>query len=62
MQRAFGAEGGVDADGLRVLFQDFDGDQDGRVSLAEFEAGLVVREWHLIDDVATWMQVLAARN
>ena len=31
------------------------------ISHAEFEAGLVVREWHLIDDVATWMQVLEAR-
>ena len=28
------------------------------ISHAEIEAGRVVREWHLIDDVAVWMQVL----
>ncbi len=32
------------------------------ISHAEFEAGRVVREWHLIDDVATWMQVLEPRT
>ena len=39
-ERAFGAEEGVDAGALRALFHDFDADQDGRVSLAEFQAGL----------------------
>ena len=28
------------------------------ISHAEIESGQVVREWHLIDDVAVWMQVL----
>ena len=32
------------------------------ISHAEFEAGQVVREWHLIDDVAVWMQVLEPRT
>ncbi len=32
------------------------------ISHAEFETGRVVREWHLIDDIATWMQVLEARS
>jgi predicted ester cyclase len=32
------------------------------ISHAEFEAGRIVREWHLIDDVATWMQVLEPRR
>lgn len=32
------------------------------ISHAEFEAGRVQREWHLIDDVATWMQVLQPRT
>ncbi|MEK0417321.1 MAG: hypothetical protein RI949_1327 [Pseudomonadota bacterium] len=32
------------------------------ISHAEFENGQVVREWHLIDDVAIWMQVLGKRN
>lgn len=31
------------------------------ISHAEVEAGLVVREWHLIDDVAIWMQLLDPR-
>ena len=31
------------------------------ISHAEIEAGLVVREWHLIDDVAVWMQLLDPR-
>ena len=39
-ERAFGADEGVDADVLRALFHDFDADQDGCVSVAEFEAGL----------------------
>ena len=39
-ERAFGAEEGVDAGALRALFHDFDADQDGHVSLAEFQAGL----------------------
>ena len=30
----------MDAGALRALFHDFDADQDGRVSLAEFQAGL----------------------
>jgi predicted ester cyclase len=30
------------------------------ISHAELDGGRVVREWHLIDDVALWMQVLAA--
>jgi predicted ester cyclase len=30
------------------------------ISHAEFDGGRLVREWHLIDDVALWMQVLAA--
>lgn len=29
------------------------------ISHAEVQAGRVLREWHLIDDVAIWMQVLA---
>jgi predicted ester cyclase len=29
------------------------------ISHAELEGGRVVREWHLIDDVALWMQILA---
>jgi predicted ester cyclase len=32
------------------------------ISHAEIEAGLVVREWHLIDDVAIWMQLLNPRG
>ncbi len=32
------------------------------ISHAEVEAGQVVREWHLIDDVALWMQVLARQG
>ena len=32
------------------------------ISHAEFEAGRLLREWLLIDDVATWMQVLQARG
>ncbi|MFM8769773.1 MAG: ester cyclase [Rubrivivax sp.] len=32
------------------------------ITHAEFEAGRVVREWHLIDDVALWMQVLGGRS
>jgi predicted ester cyclase len=32
------------------------------ITHAEFEDGQVVREWHLIDDVAIWMQVLGGRN
>ena len=32
------------------------------ISHAEVEAGRVLREWHLIDDVAVWMQVLPARS
>jgi predicted ester cyclase len=28
------------------------------ISHADIENGLVIREWHLIDDVAVWMQVL----
>jgi predicted ester cyclase len=32
------------------------------ISHAEIEAGLVVREWHLIDDVAIWMQLLNPRT
>lgn len=32
------------------------------ITHAEFEGGQVVREWHLIDDVAIWMQVLGRRN
>ena len=31
------------------------------ISHAEIEASLVVREWHLIDDVAIWMQLLNPR-
>ena len=31
------------------------------ISHAEVVDGLVVREWHLIDDVAVWMQVLDPR-
>jgi predicted ester cyclase len=31
------------------------------ISHAEFEDGRVVREWHLIDDVAIWMQLLDPR-
>lgn len=31
------------------------------ISHAELEGERVVREWHLIDDVALWMQVLAAQ-
>ncbi len=31
------------------------------ISHAEFEDGKVVREWHLIDDVAIWMQLLDPR-
>jgi predicted ester cyclase len=31
------------------------------ISHAELEGGHIVREWHLIDDVALWMQVLAAQ-
>jgi exonuclease VII small subunit len=37
---AFGGEGGVEADVLRALFDEFDADQNGCVSLAEFQAGL----------------------
>lgn len=29
------------------------------ISHAEFDANRVLREWHLIDDVALWMQILA---
>jgi predicted ester cyclase len=32
------------------------------ISHAEVEAELVVREWHLIDDVAIWMQLLNPRG
>jgi predicted ester cyclase len=32
------------------------------ITHAEFENGQVAREWHLIDDVAIWMQVLGRRN
>ena len=32
------------------------------ISHAEFEAGRLLREWVLIDDVAIWMQVLQARG
>jgi predicted ester cyclase len=32
------------------------------ITHAEFENGQVVREWHLIDDVAIWMQVLDRRS
>jgi predicted ester cyclase len=32
------------------------------ISHAEVEGGRVVREWHLIDDVAVWMQVLEPRG
>ena len=32
------------------------------ISHAEVEAGRVVREWHLIDDVAVWMQLLQPRT
>jgi predicted ester cyclase len=32
------------------------------ISHADIEAGLVVREWHLIDDVAIWMQLLEPRG
>ena len=32
------------------------------ISHAEFEAGRLLREWVLIDDVAVWMQVLQARG
>ncbi len=32
------------------------------ISHAEIEGGLVVREWHVIDDVAIWMQVLEPRS
>ena len=31
------------------------------ISHAEFEAGQLVREWVLIDDVAVWMQVLSVQ-
>jgi predicted ester cyclase len=31
------------------------------ISHAEFEAGHVLREWALIDDIAVWMQVLTAQ-
>ncbi len=31
------------------------------ISHAEVEQALVVREWHLIDDVAVWMQILEPR-
>ncbi len=31
------------------------------ISHADIEGGLVVREWHLIDDVAIWMQLLSPR-
>jgi hypothetical protein len=37
---AFGGEEGVEADVLRALFDEFDADQNGCVSLAEFQAGL----------------------
>lgn len=32
------------------------------ISHAEVEGGRVVREWHLIDDVAVWMQILTPRG
>jgi predicted ester cyclase len=32
------------------------------ITHAELDNGEVVREWHLIDDVATWMQVLEAQR
>jgi hypothetical protein len=32
------------------------------ISHAEAEGGRIVREWHLIDDVALWMQVLQPRR
>lgn len=32
------------------------------ISHAELEGGLVAREWHLIDDVAIWMQILEPRS
>jgi sirohydrochlorin ferrochelatase len=37
---ACGGEEGVEADVLRALFDEFDADQNGCVSLAEFQAGL----------------------
>ena len=39
-QLAFGGEEGVETDVLRALFDEFDADQNGCVSLAEFQAGL----------------------
>ena len=39
-QLAFGGEEGVEADVLRALFDEFDADQNGCVSIAEFQAGL----------------------
>jgi predicted ester cyclase len=32
------------------------------ISHADLEAGRIVREWHLIDDVAIWMQLLDPRS
>ena len=32
------------------------------ITHAEFESGRIAREWHLIDDVAIWMQVLTPRS
>ena len=32
------------------------------ISHAELEGGRIVREWHLIDDVAIWMQLLDPRS
>ena len=39
-QRALGAEEGIDKDELQALFHEFDADKSGRVSLAQFKAGL----------------------
>ncbi len=42
-QLAFGREEGVEADVLRALVDEFDADQDGCVSIAQFQAGLASR-------------------
>ena len=44
---AFGGEDGVEADVLRALFHEFDADQNGCVSIAEFQAGLKT-VWQLV--------------